>query len=71
MDLSTVEQCVSDAVEEAGNVIGRYVLSDPHFGAVVLEPMRPVIREVALMVGDQFNAAAVMADVTQPIALEP
>lgn len=70
MDLSTVEQSMANVVEQTGDLMGRYLLGDPLFGAVVREQMQPVIRESALMYGNCLNAAAVMADATQPIALE-
>jgi hypothetical protein len=71
MDLSTVEQRVSDAVEEVGNLIGWSLLRDRHFGAAMVQHLQPVIQDVALMYGDCFNAAAVMADGTQPLGTEP
>jgi hypothetical protein len=70
VDLSTVEQCVGDAVEQVGNLIGEHLLHEPGFGADVRAQLDPVIREVALIYGDCSNAAAVMADATQPIGTE-
>jgi len=70
VELSTVEQCVADAVEQVGNLIGEHLLREPGFGAAVREVLRPEVREVALVVGDGFNASAVMADATQPIGTE-
>lgn len=71
MGLSTVEQSMADLIEQTGDMIGEYLLQRPNFGAEVLEVLQPSIRDMALAYADVANATAVMADATQPIALEP